>query len=96
MSISTENWIIGDTARLTLNLTDANGIAVEPQSLVLKIKPPVGAPLTINAPTKVANGLYQHDLALSQKGHWYYRWESTAPIPAIAEGAITVSPSRFV
>lgn len=90
------DWIVGETAPLTLQILDAAGVAVDPQTIRLLVKPPGLAIQTINNPTKSATGAYRHDLPLDKKGLWYYRWEVSAPLPAVAEGSLAVQPSRFV
>lgn len=96
MFITETDWIIGETARLDVQLTDAAGIPVDAADIVLKIKPPGAAIITVGAPTRTAAGTYHHDLQLDKQGAWYYRWESATPLPAVAEGSFTVQPSRFV
>lgn len=96
MSFTDPTWHIGDTAHLSVELIDAAGAAIDPDSITLKIKPPSGQLITISTPTHSAPGKFHHDLALDKKGAWYYRWETTAPLPAVAEGSLTVQPSRFV
>lgn len=96
MSYTETQWTLGDNARLDLEIIDAAGTPIDPETLTLKIKPPGATALqTITNPTKTATGIYHHDLPLDKKGTWYYRWESTAPLPAAAEGSLTVQPSRF-
>lgn len=89
-------WIVGDTTRMVLDVADAAGLPADPGTLTLSIKPPSGAIVVVPNPTRAATGAYHHDLLLDQRGTWYYRWASGAPLPAVAEGSIKVSPSRFV
>lgn len=90
------DWIVGDTTRMSLDVADAAGIADDPGTLTLSIKPPAGPIVVVANPARVAAGIYRHDLLLNQRGTWYYRWASGAPLPAVAEGSINVKPSRFV
>jgi len=90
-----DKWTIGETASFPLQITDANGVAVDPQTIRLLIKPPGAAILTIDNPTRLSAGSFQHEQPLNKAGNWYYRWEVSAPLAAVAEGSITVQPSRF-
>jgi hypothetical protein len=90
------DWIIGDTTRMGLDVADAAGLPADPGTLTLSIKPPSGPIVVVANPTRAATGAYRHDLLLDQRGTWYYRWASGAPLPAVAEGSIKVNPSRFV
>lgn len=93
--MSLDNWIIGETATLPLLIVDAVGVAIDPDSIRLRIKPPGAADYAIDNPIRLDTGSFQHELALNKAGHWYYRWEVAAPQPAVAEGSIDVDPSRF-
>ena len=42
-----------------------------------------------------ALGAYHADVLLTQPGTWYWRWQSGHPSIGVAEGRITVQPSRF-
>lgn len=42
-----------------------------------------------------ALGQYHADVLLTQPGTWYWRWQSGHPSIGVAEGRITVQPSRF-
>ncbi len=91
----TDTWTVGETARLPLQITDADNLPLVPTAVRLYIKPPGEAQTTIANPPADADGQYHHDLDLTKKGVWYYRWEVDAPVTAAVEGAITVQPSRF-
>lgn len=95
MSSTETDWIVGETPRLDVKLTDAAGTAIDAEDLVLKIKPPGAALVTVNNPTRTALGTYHHDLHVNKAGTWYYSWEATQPFPVVADGDITVKPSRF-
>ena len=88
-------YTYGEMARIAALFVDIEGTHRDPENLRLKIIRPGGAPEEIT-PIRYAVGQYHHDLPLDKKGTWYYRWESTAPLPAAAEGSLTVQPSRFI
>lgn len=91
----TDTWIIGESATLPLQITDAAGALIDAAAIRLLIKPPGQPVVTIAAPARLSLGQYRHILPLDRAGHWYYRWEVSAPLPAVAEGSLRVEPSRF-
>lgn len=93
-----EEFLVGETARLDLRITDIAGIAVDPASGTLKIKPPRSAAIAhpLADLAHDATGQYHLDIALTAAGTWYYRLDIGDPVTAAAEGAITVQPSRFL
>lgn len=98
--MSTEfNYLVGESARISVAIADSAGIAVDPGTLRLKVKTPaaVVSTLTVGAGiVKDAVGAYHADVALPAVGTWYYRWEADAPNPGAVEGAINVGKSRVI
>lgn len=92
----TDKWIIGESAHFPLQITDANGVAVDPDSIRLLIQPPGAAVIVVANPSRLDAGSFLHIEPLNKAGNWYYRWEVSAPIPSVAEGAFSVQPSRFM
>lgn len=95
-----ETFIPGEVARLTLQATDLAGLAADPGSITLKIKPGMGAVASYayGAAAELVRdgaGLYHADIALTAAGLWAYRWELSAPNAGAAEGVINVQKSRF-
>lgn len=90
------DYIVGQAARIEAVITDIAGAAVEPETVSLITLAPDGTKTEIPAGeiVKDAAGAYHYDLALSQPGRWYYRFESSAPAAA-AEDTLNVKPSRF-
>lgn len=95
MLIDNDKWVIGETVPLPLDITDANNVRIDADQIRLLIKPPGSAIITITNPTRMSVGKYRHDQPVDKHGDWYYRWEVSAPLPAVAEGTFTVKPSRF-
>lgn len=92
------SWIVGEVARLTLTTTDTAGAPLDPATVVLKIKSPAGAISTQAHPGAVVRmgvGVFVFDLALTEKGRWLYRWETSAPAQGATQGELTVAPSNI-
>jgi hypothetical protein len=94
-------WLVGQTARLTANIADSDGQAIDPAALRLKVQPPAGAMIAyiwgVDAEViRDALGRFHADIVLDASGHWHWRWESDAPPAAAAEGCLVVAGSRFV
>lgn len=93
-------WIIGQVARVSVVLTDANAAAADPSALALKIKPPTGAVVTYayggGVLLKDAVGAYHADITLDQAGAWNFRWEATAPNAGAFEHSVAVQKSRVL
>lgn len=95
-------WIVGQSARITVAITDAAEIAVDPGALRLKVKPPTGAALRTydyGASAEIvkdADGQYHADIVLDAAGTWSWRWEGTAaPHVGVGEGMLTVIKGRL-
>lgn len=92
------DFIQGEVARLQVLITDAAGLPADPASVACKIKTPAGAIATRSYPTdieKTAAGAYRVDVALSEKGRWQWRWETSSPAPGACQGSLTVTPSNI-
>lgn len=94
-------FIIGEVVRVSLHVADLSGVAADPGSVTLKVKPGSGVVtdyLYGSAPEVVRDGagLYHADIALTATGLWAYRWQLTTPNAGAAEGVINVSKSRVI
>lgn len=97
MSLNDSQYIPGEVARLSLTVTDLDGLVADPGAVVLKVKQPDGTVVTHTpAVIRDSTGVYHADLALSAAGVWTYRWELTAPNAGAAEGVITVQKSKVI
>lgn len=97
MSSNDSQYIRGEVARLSLTVTDIDGLAADPGTVVLKVRQPDGTVVT-HTPDVVRDsaGVYHADLVLSAAGMWAYRWELDAPNAGAAEGVIQVQKSRVI
>ena len=91
-------WLIGETARLSVAITDAAGAAADPGALRLKTKDPAGTVQTYTygvsgEVVKDAVGSYRADILLATAGRWAWRWETDAPNAGATEGGLSVEPS---
>lgn len=94
-------FIIGEVVRLSLRVADLTGLAADPGTVTLKVKPGSGVVtdyLYGAAPEVVRDGtgIYHADIALTAIGLWAYRWQLTTPNAGAAEGVINVSKSRVI
>lgn len=96
-----DSYTVGEVAVISLRATDLAGAAVDPGSITLKIRPPLGAVVAhaYGATATVVRdgtGRYSAQIALTAAGTWAYRWELTTPNAGAADGVIHVQKSRFV
>lgn len=91
-----DSWLQGETTRLSIHVTDPEGIAIDTPDIVLKTISPAGIPgtlaLTPGQIEHAGTGDYFADLHLTTAGHWYWRWETGG---SAVEGHLSVQPSRF-
>lgn len=94
------DYLVGETARISLVLTDLAGVAVDPGVLRLKYKDPAGALTTwlvaAGQVVKDSVGNYHADLPLPTAGAWRYRWEADAPNAGAVEGVLAVRRSLVI
>lgn len=72
---------IGDVIRVTGTFTDADGTAIDPDTITCKVKDPSGniASYTYadSEVTRSDTGVYYVDVTIDEAGDWWYRFEST-------------------
>ena len=85
---------IGNKVTMRATFKDENGALADPDSVVLKLKTPVGVESTV-APTKDATGLYHYDKVVDASGVWHYRWVGVGTVDAAGEAFFTVKKSAF-
>jgi hypothetical protein len=98
--MSSNAWLIGETARLSVEIADAANAAADPGALRLKVKNPVGTVQTYTygvsgEVVRDALGAYHADILLATSGQWAWRWETDAPNAGAVEGALSVDKSRI-
>ncbi|MFO7181654.1 MAG: hypothetical protein DIU78_023330 [Pseudomonadota bacterium] len=91
---------IGDRVRIENEFADADGNAVDPSVVRIKIRAPDGTENTYTHGThsiveKTSTGSYRFELTLSAAGSWHYRWVGTGAYVAASEGFIRVRRSQF-
>lgn len=77
-----------------------NGVATDPDTIVLKVSNPSGVKTTYTygvGQTIVRDGVgqYHADILLNQTGRWWYRWEGTGAVQAAAEQMMYVAETAF-
>lgn len=80
------SYTLGQVVRLSVAFTDSAAAAVDPTTVTLKIKDPVGAEVTktyaLSEVIKDSAGIYHFDHTPTLEGSHHYRWEGTAPSTA--------------
>ncbi len=84
-------YLIGQTVRLSVAFTDADGAAADPGSLTFTLRAPSGASTTYTYGTDAAlvkdsTGNYHVDWAVSQEGIHWYSFAGTGLNAAVDEG----------
>ena len=92
------SYTVGDLVRVQGTLSDAAGVAIDPTSLLIKVRDPSGVVATLTYPadiTQSATGVYIADINIDDDGCWRYRFESSGTGQAAQEGFFIVEKSRF-
>lgn len=88
-------FYVGDTVRISAAITDsATAAAVDPSSVVVKVRNPQTGTTTNHTATRVTTGSYRADIAAGVAGTWRYRIEASGTASAVLEGAYVVQASR--
>lgn len=82
----------GSPVRMVGTFKDINGILVNPTTVIVRVKDPTGA-VTLPAVENDNPGIYHADIVASIPGNYYYRFESTGDLVAVADAQINVTPS---
>jgi hypothetical protein len=91
----------GQTVKVSVAFTDANGAAANPTTVTCKVEKPDGTETTYTSTstpsiTNPSTGTFQLIVTASQSGMWAYRWEGvTGSTTAIDEEQFTVVGSVF-
>jgi len=90
----------GDEVRFSCTFKDLNGNAVDPTTVVFKIKDPSSNVTTYTYGTdsevvKDSTGNYHVDYVVDESGTWSVRWEGSGNISAAGEQKIYVRISSF-
>lgn len=96
-----DNYLIGETGRISVSITDLLNAAADPGALRLKVKSSSGVVTTYvygasGELVKDSVGHYHADIILDAAGTWAWRWESDAPNAGASEGTLSVRKSAVV
>lgn len=85
---------VGTQVRLSVAFTDVDGNPADPTTVVCRVRNCGGS---ISTPTVLQDGtgLYHVDVLLSSTGNWFYRFEGSGALIAVADAQINVTPSPF-
>jgi hypothetical protein len=86
---------IGDGVILAAAFTDADGAAINPTTVVCRVKNPAG---TVTTPTVAhpATGSYTATFVTAVAGRHAYRWEGTGAATAAGERGFRVRDSEVI
>lgn len=90
------SWVQGEAVRLSVAVSDIDGLAISGAGLVLRVKAPNGNLVTYTTSAGVVCdqvGAYHSDIVLDTPGVWVYRWESGPPDAGVSEGSLIVRKS---
>jgi hypothetical protein len=91
----------GDTARISTSISDIDGNAADPGTLVFRMMRPNGNEFSYEyvaesgSIVREEKGKYYVDIPLNEVGDWPYRWEGSGSVGVAEEGALTVHGSVF-
>lgn len=90
----------GDLVRLTATFSDNESEAVDPDTVVCKVKDPTGSVsiYTYNADEELVRdsaGTFHLDVSVDFPGEYFYRFHSTGNGQAASESSFKVSSSAF-
>ena len=88
-------YLIGQQIRLSAVFTNVLGVAADPTTVALTIRPPSGV-LSTPTPTKDSTGHYHYDVTPDAAGEWRSRWVGTGTLVAAAEGLFIVTASQVL
>ena len=91
------DFMVGDVARLSVEITNISGALADPSTISLYVKPPSSSAESHTSDiVKHAVGKYHFDLPLDVAGSYGYRWQTTGANQGVSEGGLYVYPQRVV
>lgn len=90
-----DDFIIGDMARISVTIKSAEGSFVDQTQIDLIIKLPDGNILSGVVPEKTGTGKYYYNMALTLAGYVRYRWVATGNNQGVTEGGFSVRQQSF-
>jgi len=95
----TNTYDCGDVIRLTAAFTDIANTPADPTVVTLRVKQPDATVAVHSYPgdiTKDGTGAYHFNLAITESGDWYYRFEGTGAVQAASETLFHVHRSNVI
>jgi hypothetical protein len=93
MAVYPGRHTVNDTLRLEVSWQNEEGVALDPDDVVLKTYSPLGTIATYyyseSQLTRESTGNYYHEITPNVSGRWHYRWE------AVGEGVSKVVAGNF-
>lgn len=89
----------GDMVRILATFVASGGARVNPASVILQVRNPLGSVATWAWPasvSKTATGIFYADVLASIGGDWHYRWSGLQTNWSAAEGEFTVHQTTFI
>jgi hypothetical protein len=90
----TTQFVKGEVAHLTLEVTNLLGAFVDPAALTLTVLKPDATTTTL-ATARDSVGKYSADLPLDLSGAYSYRWQSSGTNQGVGEGSFFVRAQQF-
>lgn len=99
--LSPEKKWPGSTVTIQNTFTDADGFAVDPDEVSLRLLGPYGTETTYAYPgggiSKISAGVYSCDVVPDAGGVWFFRWQTvTDDYSLTPEGDFVVQVSPFM
>lgn len=92
------SYIIGAVARIKAQFS-VDGVLTDPTTIALAVKSGTSGTITNYAYpatiTKLAIGIYQAQVPVTEVGQWFYRWTSTGAAAGAAQSWFQVDPNTF-
>jgi hypothetical protein len=85
------SYDIGNLVRVSVNVTDINGVAADPTTIALTVDQPDGTLAGPYTPTHDGTGAYHYDFLPTQAGRHAYRFVATGTNAGAYDGAFDVT-----
>lgn len=92
------NYDGGDMIRILATFIASGALLVNPASVYLEVKNPLGSVATWAWPgsvTRPATGIFYADVLASIGGNWVYRWAGEGTYWAAGEGGFAINHTTF-
>lgn len=87
---------VGDIVRITGEFADREGTPVDPEALILRVRPPDGATFVLTYGVdpelvRLSTGVYYADVEATTPGAWYSHFEAAGQ-PVVEQGFRVATP----